>query len=206
MDVGIAFRTGPARAEEEFGRECAREFVKQFSAAASIRDQELVASIGCSIAKAVKDPRRRFDFSAVVSSSANAFALPGGFVFITGALLDLCGRNPDEIAFFLGHEIGHVVCGHAKDQMTASTILNAIATRIAGAGGMLRQVLIKGYSRKMELDADREAVRLTAAAGFDPHAAIQALRRLTQVAPDNSGLAEYFSSHPTVSDRIRALD
>ena len=194
------------RAEEEFGRECAREFSKQFSGIASVPDRDLVSAIGARLAKAVKDPRRNFQFSAIVSPTANAFALPGGFVFITTRLLDLAGRNPDEIAFFLGHEIAHVVCGHAKDQMSAGVILNAIATRLAGAGGLLSQVLAKGYSRSMELEADKEGVRLADAAGFSSKSSLQALRRLADIAPDVSGLAEYFSSHPTVQDRIRSLE
>jgi beta-barrel assembly-enhancing protease len=193
------------RAEEEFGKECAREFLKQFPVAASAHDQELVASIGAQLKKAVKDPRRKFCFSAVLSSTANAFALPGGFIFITTRLLDLCERRTDEIAFFLGHEIAHVVCGHAKDQMTAGTILTAIASRLSGAAELLRQVLVKGYSRSMELEADKEGVGLAARAGFDSQASRQALRRLAQISPDVSGLAEYFSSHPGVQERIRAL-
>lgn len=193
------------RAEEDFGRECAREFARQFAAKASAQDQELVSAIGSRIALAVKPPRRSFNFSAVRSSSANAFALPGGYVFITEALLDACGRDREEIAFFLAHEIGHVVCGHAKDQMAAGAVLHALSAKLAGASDMIRQVLVKGYSRSMELDADREAVRLVKDAGLDPAAAARALQRLQQIAPDTSGLAEYFSSHPSVADRIRAL-
>jgi beta-barrel assembly-enhancing protease len=194
------------RAEEEFGQECAREFLKQFSGIASVQDRELVSTIGARLVKAVKNPQRSFHFSAVVSSTANAFALPGGYIFITTRLLDLVDRHLDEIAFFLGHEIAHVVCGHAKDQMSAGTILNAIATRFAGAGGLLLQVLVKGYSRSMELEADKEGVRLAAVGGFNSKSSLQALRRLVDVSPDISVLAEYFSSHPTVQDRIKALE
>ena len=58
----------------------------------------------------------------------------------------------------------------------------------------------------MELEADREAARLTLAAGFDGQASIHALKRLAQVSSDNSGLAEYFSTHPPLSERVRELD
>jgi predicted Zn-dependent protease len=194
------------RAEREYGSECAREFSAQFSGAPSIQDQALIDTIGSKLAAAVKDSRRKFSFSVILSSVANAYALPGGFVFITKPLLDLCERNRDAVAFFLGHEIGHVVFGHAKDQLTANTILNAVATRFAGVGSLLHQLLSKGYSRSLELDADREAVRLMASAGFDPRASRLALRCLEHVAPSNAGLAEYFSSHPLLADRIRALE
>jgi beta-barrel assembly-enhancing protease len=194
------------RAEREYGKECARAFLKQFSGSAPRTDQELVATVGTRLADAVKDPRQEFQFRVVRSPLSNAFALPGGFVFITDSLLDLCKRDRDEIAFFLGHEIGHILRGHARDQLTASAFLNAIAARIPAAGQMLHQMVSKGYSRALELEADREAVRLTSAAGFDGHASIYALKRLAKVSTDNSGLAEYFSSHPPLSERIVELE
>jgi predicted Zn-dependent protease len=194
------------RAERDYGRECARAFARQFSGRASRPNQELVAAVGAELAAAVKDPRREFRFTAAPAAVCNAFALPGGFVFITESLLDLCEHDRGEIAFFLGHEIGHILRGHARDQLTASAFLNVVMARLPSAGPMLRQVLGKGYSRTMELEADREAARLAAAAGFDAGASIRALARLTRISPDASGLAEYFSSHPPFAERIRELE
>jgi predicted Zn-dependent protease len=193
------------RAEREYGQECAREFAKEFPGSGSCKDQELAAKIGARLADAVKDPRREFRFTAAASTVANAFALPGGFVFITGSLMDLCEHEHDEIAFFLGHEIGHILRGHARDHMTASAFLNAVASRLPAAGQMLRHVVSRGYSRTLELEADQEAVRLAAAAGFDARASVRALKRLSRVSPDFSGLAEYLSSHPPISERVREL-
>jgi predicted Zn-dependent protease len=194
------------RAERDYGRECAHAFARQFPGSVSSADQELVSNIGAKLADAVKDPRREFRFMVVTSSLANAFALPGGFVFITGSLLDLCERDSNEIAFFLGHEIGHVLRGHARDHMTANTFLNAVMSRLPAAGQMLRQIVSQGYSRNLELEADQEAARLAAAAGFDACTSIRALKRLSQVSPGASGLAEYLSSHPPISERIRELE
>ena len=193
------------RAEREYGEECAREFSAQFSGSSTFRDQELIDAIGSSLSAAVNDPRRKFTFSVVLSSTANAYALPGGYVFITKPLLDLCERGRDAIAFFLGHEIGHIVLGHARDQLTANTVLNAVAARFAGVGSLLHQLLSKGYSRSLELDADRESVRMMTSAGFDPRASLQALRYLERIPSGNAGFAEYFSSHPPLADRMRAL-
>ncbi len=194
------------RAERDYGRECAQAFAKQFPGAASPADQALVEKIGSELVDAVKDIRREFHFMVVVSNLANAFALPGGFIFITGSLLDLCNREPNKIAFFLGHEIGHVMRGHAKDHMTATALLKAIMSRLPAAGQMLRHIISQGYSQTLELEADREAVQLTAAAGFDARASENALKHLAQVSPDISGLAEYLSSHPPISERIRELE
>jgi len=194
------------RAEQEYGAECARAFAKQFQGKAPGADQELAEKIGSQLADAVKDPRREFHFTVVTTSFANAFALPGGFIFITQPLLDLCARDHNEVAFFLAHEIGHVIRGHAKDHLTATAFLNAVMSRVTIAGKMLKEVVSKGYSRTLELEADREAVKLIAAAGFDAAAAKKALKRLAQVAPDASGLMEYISSHPPVAERIRELE
>jgi predicted Zn-dependent protease len=194
------------RAEREYGRECALAFAAQFSRKAAQADQALVETIGSRLAKAEQDPRRRFDFEVAETAPANAFALPGGFIFITASLLDLCGRDPNEIAFFLGHEIGHVLLGHARERMTADTFLNAVSARLPAAGQMIREVIRKGYSREQELDADREGIRLAAGAGFDVRASLSALRKLAQVAPDPSGFAEYMASHPSFSERVKRLE
>jgi beta-barrel assembly-enhancing protease len=192
-------------AEYEFGYECARAFAQQFSAGSSRANSDLIATIGSKLSDAVRDSRRKFNFAVVESGLANAFALPGGFIFITGSLLNLCKQDQDEIAFFLGHEIGHVLRGHARDHMTASTLLNAIMSRLPAAGQMLRHVIAKGYSRMLELEADQEGIRLAAAAGFDARASIRALKKLEQLSPAAGGLAEYLSTHPPVSERISEL-
>jgi len=150
--------------------------------------------------------RREFRFSLVRAGVSNAYALPGGFVFITEPLLDLCAEDRDELAFLLGHEMGHVIRGHARSQLTANTFLHAVTARLSGAGPMLRQLIDKGYSRELELEADAEGARLAAAAGFDARAAARALRRLALVSRDHAGLAEYFSSHPPLAERIRRLE
>ena len=193
------------QAEYEYGGECARQFAAQFPGKAPREKQEVVAAVGSKLAGAVEDRRRQFHFSLVRAGVSNAYALPGGFVFITEPLLDLCAQDPDELAFLLGHEMGHVLCGHAKSQLTARTFLNAVTARLAGAGLMLRQLLNQGYSRELELEADGEGARLAAAAGFDPRAAARALQRLARGASGNAGLMEYFSSHPPIAERVRKL-
>jgi predicted Zn-dependent protease len=193
------------QAEYEYGRECARQFAAQFPGKAPREKQEVVAAVGSKLAGAVEDRRRQFHFSLVRAGVSNAYALPGGFVFITEPLLDLCAQDPDELAFLLGHEMGHVLCGHAKSQLTARTFLNAVTARLTGAGLMLRQLLNQGYSRELELEADGEGARLAAAAGFDPRAAARALQRLARGASGNAGLMEYFSSHPPIAERVRKL-
>jgi len=183
------------QAEWEYGRECAREFASQFSGHAAPAAQTLVEEVGAALETAVADPRRRFSFRVVAAAAPDAYALPGGFVFLTDALVALCGGGRDELAFFLGHEMGHVLRGHAREQFTADTLLNAVTARLPGAGGMLREMLRTGYARELELEADREAIRLARAAGFDPRAGAHALTLLARAAPSAQ-----------LEERLRALE
>jgi len=193
-------------AEHEYGRECAREFAAQFPESVPAARQELVAAVGSRLAEAVKDHRRQFRFTVVSAPNCNAFALPGGFVFVTESLVDLCAGDHDEIAFLLGHEMGHVLRGHVRDQLTAAVFLNAVTSRLPAAGQMLREVLNRGYSRDLELEADRDALPLARAAGFDPCGALRALRRLAEVSAGAEGLGEYFSTHPSFAARLSELE
>ena len=193
------------RAEEQFGSECAREFSAQFPGEVAPDRQDWVAATGSRLADALADERRRFTFRAVAAPAANAFALPGGFVFVTGALLDLYAGCPDELAFVLGHEMGHVVKSHARDRLMAELVFDLLGRRAPGAGRVVRDLLGKGYAREQELEADRAAVRLLSTAGFDAGGALRALQRLEQLGPDRAGLAEYFSTHPSLAERVRAL-
>ena len=99
------------QAEHEYGRECARQFAAQFSGKAPREKEEVVAAVGSKLSNAVKDPRREFRFTLVRANTSNAYALPGGFVFITEPLFDLCAQDRDELAFLLGHEMGHILRG-----------------------------------------------------------------------------------------------
>ena len=192
-------------AERDYGRECAREFARDFAGAVPDEMQRVVSEVGGCLARAVNDPRREFQVTVVASPKTNAYALPGGFIFVTRPLLELCVRR-DEVAFLVGHEMGHILRGHAREQLAVGTFLNAVTARLAGAGQMLREVLGKGYSRDLELEADREAVRLGRLAGFDPAAGVALFTRLAQFSPDPSGLGEYFATHPPFAERVREVE
>lgn len=215
--MGAAWATGTEEeeiaAEREYGRECARELVEQFERTGAqqsppIRSsQQLLDRLGAKLTKAVrkKKPGYEFRFHAMHDSSANAFALPGGFIFVSDPLIRLCGGDEDEIAFVLGHEMAHVTGGHVRDRMIADGFVDLATRRLAGSGRLLRELIGKGYSREQELEADREGAALAAAAGFDRDAAVRVLRRLGQELGDGDGIGVYFSSHPAFSERVREL-
>jgi predicted Zn-dependent protease len=192
--------------EKAFGRECARELAASFPGRAAADDQGRVADIGTRLAAAQGDGSRTFELRAVAAPVPNAFALPGGFVFVTDALVRLCADDRDALAFVVGHEMGHVRLNHARDRFMADLVFDVVGRRVPAAGQVVREMLGKGYSRDQELEADREAVRLMTAAGFHPDGAVRALERLEEQSPEGRDPAsEYFSTHPRIEERIRAL-
>lgn len=160
----------------------------------------------------LRPPHHGFHCELMHSSHPNAMALPGGFVFLSHSLVDLCERKPDELAFVIGHEMAHVVRGHAWDRTFNQTALQAVSVVTSGAGPVgawLRhqgmQLLLSAHARDSEMEADELGVRLAAAAGFDTAGAISLLRRLQLLGPDPSVLGQYFASHPPAADRIARL-
>jgi len=127
----------------------------------------------------------------------------------------MCIRDRDELAFIIGHEMAHVIRGHAMDRFISNSAI-AIGSIAAPVRGLiarwLRTVGVKflesAYSQDLELEADNLGARLTAAAGYDPKAPAQLLSRLAKLArPANqSGLGSYFSSHPAFDLRIERVN
>jgi predicted Zn-dependent protease len=206
-------------AEEEAGREQAALFEAQAPVDADSPAAGLVREIGAALEKKIKDKQRHFTFKLLPFEEANAFALPGGFIYITRGLLQLCnaaGESAarDEVAFVLGHEIGHVMRGHAMDRMVNQSVVSA-ATRAVRVTGLVGQLLLQAgarfvngaYSQDQEHEADEFAARLTAAAGFNAGAGIDMFSRLKQLVEREGPhwLSEYFSTHPPFDERIARI-
>ncbi len=173
---------------------------------------ELVDATGAALIERVKDKRRTFDFICLAGESPEAFCLPGGFVFVSRAMIDLCDRSPDRLAFVMSHEIAHILEGHAMQRMIGSTVIRAAgrlgAAKYAAAGGVLRSLgidfLTKAYSRDQERAADEMGLRLAIAAGFSGQAAIEVFEKLAALEkPTLTGA--YFSTHPEAKERIAGL-
>lgn len=175
-------------------------------------DRQL-ASVGASLKQRLKNKELKFRFRCDRSEEPNALALPGGFIYISAALYNLCREEREELAFVLAHEIGHVVRGHASKRFLTSIAANAIS-RAGIRGGatkralrdMLVQVMERGYSQGQEFEADDFAFHLLRAAGMDPGAAPRALERIRSLrAGSGEDWGEYFSTHPPLADRIVRL-
>jgi len=158
---------------------------------------------------------RRWRLVSIAVDSPGAFALPGGFLYVTHSLLELCEYNEDELACIVGHEMGHVVHGHAMERITNQLLTSAATQAARIPAGLLSQwivstganLLFSAYSQDQEFQADEFGARLAAAAGYDPRGAIRALERFQRIEPEkDKPLAEYFSTHPPSADRIERLN
>lgn len=197
------------RAEFQVGRDLAHAVAQEMQLDPDPDIGQILREVGTRLAGRVKDRHRSFAFQSLQATESNAFALPGGFIWVTRPLVELCERNLDEVAFILGHEMAHVVRRHAMDRMMTNSVLDAAirAVPVGGLvrsqlGGILRQLLTQRYSQDQELDADQLGARLARAAGFRPDAAIQLLDRLKRRSGEVPGIGEYFSSHPPFDLRI----
>jgi len=152
------------------------------------------------------------------TETINAFALPGGQVFITRALLNLLDSE-GELAGVLGHEVGHVVGRHTAEQLAKSQLIQGLA----GAAGvglydpnhpqsasaaqlamLVGNMINMKYSRSDESQADQVGVRLMAEAGYDPRSMIKVMQILQQ-SGGGSSEPEFMSSHPDPGNRIEAI-
>jgi len=203
------------KVEHEVGRDLAREIRHQLGFDQEPKTDQMLKQIGNRLTACVANQSRKFSFENVRGTEPNAFALPGGFVFVTRSLVELCQWNKDEIAFILGHEMGHVIRGHAMNRIIRNSAI-AAASRTAPVRGLLSgwlrkvgvQFLESAYSQALESEADKLGVRLAAAAGYDPRACVQLLHRLAKQgsAANQSNLGSYFSSHPPFDIRIHNIN
>lgn len=157
-------------------------------------------------------------FGVIDHPNINAFAAPGGYVFITrGLLFEL--RNEAELAGVLGHEIAHVVEKHHLDALQKQARMN-IAGNVAAAAleskgrnasdydwvaAGAKTLYTRGLDRDDELGADRLGVVLAARAGYDPYGLPAVLQRLDRLTADDNRLALLFKTHPAPADRMAAL-
>lgn len=185
--------------------------------------QPYVESVGTSIAAHVRRRGIEYRFRVVDIPEINAFALPGGLVFISEQMLAFL-QSEAELAFVLGHEIAHVDQRHAIEALAAQIALDRIGLGDVGAVADLPMQLVRrGYRKYQELEADIAGLHFATVAGYDPAAALSPLRRLDGLAPSRTthgaddplgeaagavvtGLGSYLDSHPVTRERIARLD
>jgi len=209
----------PAR-EAQLGQQAAVQVEREIGL---VRDAKLAAYVdGIGQRLAAASPRRdvAYQFAVADMAEPNAFALPGGYVYVSRGLLALA-NSEDELANVIGHEIGHVAARHAAQRDTRATgvgVLSALGTIAAAAlggaeaaqmAGQLGQVagagLIASYSRDQERQADEVGQQISAASGWDPAGMATFLATLEREGQQRGGGGArqpgFLDSHPAAGER-----
>jgi beta-barrel assembly-enhancing protease len=199
------------RLEHDVGLDLARGIRQQLKPDPDPQIAHLLNDVGSRLAECVANELRTFSFEPFEGGEPNAFALPGGYIFVSRSLVELCMQNQDEIAFILAHEMSHVIRGHAMDRIITNSVI-ALGSRFISRGvltGLLNTVGIRllqsSYSQDREMEADKLGSLLVSAAGYNPKAPAVLLSRLANLHPsgDESNFGHYFSSHPSFNLRIQ---
>ncbi|MFH1753968.1 MAG: M48 family metalloprotease [Candidatus Omnitrophota bacterium] len=164
-----------------------------------------------------------YKFGVVESEDVNAFALPGGGVYVTTALLKEVSSD-DELASVIGHEVGHTSARHQakrlESQLGYSFLVNlayALDARsveaknaawedISAATNITFSLISLGYSRRDEMAADRLGALYAKRAGYDPYAAVTFLKKLEKKEKNAPGWLAFVRSHPYAKERVSALE
>lgn len=181
--------------------------------------QTMVDRVGMKIVNSTEagKSKYKFDFHVLADpKTINAFALPGGQIFITMGLLNLL-QTEDELAGVLGHEIGHVVGRHsaehmAKDELTQGLIsATAVATYDPNSPNMqaaiaqfVGSMINMKYGREDEIEADRFGVKYLFESGYNPEAQIEVMQILKK-ASGGQRQPEFMSTHPDPENRIEEI-
>ncbi|HEB73537.1 MAG TPA: LysM peptidoglycan-binding domain-containing protein [Nitrospirae bacterium] len=202
--------------EEEMGRKADEQIVHAYGLYDDEKLQAYVRKVGKRVLAEVVEPQYEYHFKLMDDAMVNAFALPGGYIYVTRGLLAVLNSEA-ALAGVIGHEIGHVIGHHAVKKMKKSigqTLLalgGLIASKDirANAGAWLTittslsQQILLGYGRDMEMESDQEGLILTHEAGYDPHAIVgflQSLRTLEKLG--GRGYHGFQATHPDTIVRI----
>ncbi len=162
--------------EIQLGQQNHQQVMQQYGIYDAPQLQQMVNRIGQEIAAQSHRPNLKFTFTVLDSPEINAFALPGGYVYVTRGIMAYL-NSEEELAGVLGHEIGHVTARHSVRQQTAQTatgligVLAAVATgnsSVAQTTNYIGSALVSGYGRGHELEADRLGAEYLARIHYDP--------------------------------------
>jgi beta-barrel assembly-enhancing protease len=210
--------------EVAMGFQSAPEMAQQFGGLTrDARKDAIVDQVGAKLVRALPDeyPDYPYEFNVLADAkTVNAFALPGGPIFITEALLNRL-ETEGQLAGVLGHEMGHVLGRHSAERMSKAKLASGLvsATGVAGSGsyggaqagqaiaGQVASFLLLKYGRGDELESDRLGVRFMAAAGYDPRSLIDVMRILKEASggEGRKGQPEFMSTHPDPGNRAERI-
>ena len=202
--------------EIQMGQEYSQQINAQLPIISDPEVNRYVNLLGDQIASKTSRADLDWHFYVVDSKEVNAFAVPGGYVYVNRGLIERTSAM-DELAGVLGHEIGHVVRRHSIQQMekqqgaqvgvTLACVLTSICNSgVAQAGiNIGASAVFAKFSRQDELEADQEAIVNTVRANINPEGIVTMFQKLINERNSRPGAVEgWFATHPLEEDRIRA--
>mgnify|MGYP001366648954 FL=1 len=209
--------------EIQMGREYNAQILKQYPVYQDQSLQEYVQSIGESLALKSHRPELVYRFTVLDSPDINAFALPGGYIYINRGLMSYLSSE-EELAAVLGHEIGHVTARHSVRQYSQAQLMGILSTaveinsgRTAGnLANLASGALLSGYGRDMELEADDLGAQYIYQEGYSPQGMYEVLSVLKDQEIYSKKIAEQrgqeprsyhgvFASHPSNDLRLQEV-
>ncbi len=205
--------------EERTGREMHPQILQEFGRYQDERVQSYVTRVGQSLVPHSEMPNAQWTFTVLDSPIVNAFALPGGYVYITRGLMALA-QDEAELASVLGHEMGHVTARHAAQRQTAAVgagLLGVLVGAVTGSGDLANlsagtgQAVVASYSRDQEFQADDLGLRYIGRAGYDVNASSSFLNRMGEQSrleaammgqPGRVNQTNIMATHPRTPDRV----
>jgi predicted Zn-dependent protease len=205
--------------ERTIGESLALEGLQRFGRPVNNESlQKYLNLVGSAVAANSKRPTIPYQFAVLDSQVQNAFAAPGGVIFISKALINVI-ENESELAGVLAHEVGHVAAKHAISSIRRTQFLQGVGTITAatmkgGKGkqfesmiGDLQSVLFdKGLDKGMEFEADAAAMETAYRTGYDPRGLISVLKKLQKIEASSVKKGSWFSTHPPLDERIAKLE
>lgn len=203
--------------EIQMGQQSAQQVAQEIGLIDNQALQQYVQQVGASLAARSERPNLPWTFRAVEDPTPNAFALPGGFIFVTRGLLDLMNSEA-ELASVLGHEIGHVTARHSVQQMSQQQLAQLalgvgaiLSPTVAQFGDIAAQglgLLFLKYGRDDERQADDLGFRYALNQGYDVREMDDVFRSLQRLgeASKQSPLPTWLATHPGEAERIQSID
>jgi len=200
--------------EIEMGRQSAQQVAQTIGIYDDAAAQAYVSSIGMKMAKASERPNLPWEFHIVNDASVNAFALPGGFIYVTRGLMTSI-NDEAELATVVGHEIGHVTNRHSVQQISkqelaqvglgVGSLLSSNVAKLAGIASQGLGLLFLKYSRDAENEADLAGFRYAANQNYDVREMVKVFQTLDRVSQASGGgkLPAWLETHPDPGTRIQ---
>jgi predicted Zn-dependent protease len=215
--IGQANTEIDQQGEIEIGRDVAARLLGAAPLHPSASLQRYVNEIGRWLASRTERADLPWRFAVLDAPQVNAFATPGGYIFVTGGLVGRM-RTEAELAGVLAHEIVHVLRKHhlkaIQKGALANVASNVVALALQDRNSALRNQLVsfgtelyvRGLDKSDELEADRLGVVIAARGGYDPWGLAVVLQTLQSINPEDSAVALMFKTHPAPTERLDALE